>query len=539
LALGVVVAAVVGVFMPMGIKTIFRSSSVQLKTQVVIVNLEGDAWGINGLVHAGLDGAPRATIDQGLTEIRGDIARGRRTIERLGTGRETAAFLARLATYERLMFATYRTFLAGNAEAANAQYHGEDAVVFRSVLSISAKTQKTLERRSAADERHGARITNVVLLATALAVVLLSGQVYRHRRQRAVAETREAERDRFKALIERASDMITVWDADGKILFDSPAVTRVMGYDFEERAGAIAGDLIHPDDRDRVQGTMAWMKDHPGEPTLMECRVRYRDGSYHWIEAIAINLCDDSAIRGNVANYRVIDDRKQAELAKQELMSRLLSAQEAERRRIAVDIHDDSVQVMSAVLLRLHALMPAVSTEAALLSVRRLEETVRLSITRLRRLMFELRPASLDEEGLAYTLHASLEMMSEESHIAFSVDSSLAEEPEVQTRVVLYRIAQEALANVRKHARASTVNITIREHDDGFLVEIQDDGVGFRISDKNPVGHLGLAAMRERAEWIGGWLQIESGPDGTTVRVWAPDDSLSRRRPARSLAAVV
>ena len=90
--------------------------------------------------------------------------------------------------------------------------------------------------------------------------------------------------------------------------------------------------------------------------------------------------------------------------------------------------------------------------------------------------------------------------------------------------MILYRLAQEALTNVRKHARASTAAVLLDERDGGYRLRVTDNGVGFKVEDASPVpGHLGLAAMRERAELAGGWLRIESAVDaGTTVECWLP-----------------
>jgi signal transduction histidine kinase len=212
-------------------------------------------------------------------------------------------------------------------------------------------------------------------------------------------------------------------------------------------------------------------------------------------------------------------------------MSRLIQAQEEERKRIAGDIHDDSVQVMAAVQLRLASLARAKSESDRDQALQYLDETVRLSIMRLRRLMFELRPASLDREGLTSALKANLELMSREIGIEHSVHSSLAEEPPLETRVVLYRIAQEALANIRKHSLANRVSVQLGEHLEGILVRISDDGAGFVTGTDSPAGHLGLAAMRERADDVSGWVQIDSAPgEGTTVNIWVPWQVATEKR---------
>jgi signal transduction histidine kinase len=101
----------------------------------------------------------------------------------------------------------------------------------------------------------------------------------------------------------------------------------------------------------------------------------------------------------------------------------------------------------------------------------------------------------------------------------------LESQPPSHSSIVLYRIAQEALANACKHADAANVEVTIRDHDGGLLVQIQDDGVGFagEVPRQSAPGHLGLSSMRERAELQGGWCEISSLPrNGTTVKFWIP-----------------
>jgi signal transduction histidine kinase len=262
---------------------------------------------------------------------------------------------------------------------------------------------------------------------------------------------------------------------------------------------------------------------NPGESRTLETRVRHGDGEYRWVEATLTNLSRDPAVSAHVANYRIIDERKRAENLRQQLMSRVISAQEDERKRIAADIHDDSVQVMAAVQLRLHSLARTKGEAERQKALDYLEETVRLSITRLRRLMFELRPAALDRDGLASAIETNLQMMAGETGIEPSIHWSLASEPPLESRVVLYRIVQEALANVRKHAHAKHLSVSVEGSDDGILVRVADDGIGFAGPWENKPDHIGLAAMRERAEGISGWLRIESDPGrGTTVHVWAP-----------------
>lgn len=216
-------------------------------------------------------------------------------------------------------------------------------------------------------------------------------------------------------------------------------------------------------------------------------------------------------------------ERKEAQRRK--LLTHLVRAQEEERRRIAGDIHDDSVQVMIASVMSLEILARELRDSQEAQEIKEVTETVRKAVLRLRELMFVLSPAVLDREGLAAALRQYMGQTSTDEGPLYRLDDRSTAEPSTDTATILYRIAQEALANVRKHARAAIVEITVENDDEGFLIRISDDGVGFspeEISEYRP-GHLGMVAMRERAEVAGGWTKVESAPGvGTTVEAWIP-----------------
>lgn len=201
----------------------------------------------------------------------------------------------------------------------------------------------------------------------------------------------------------------------------------------------------------------------------------------------------------------------------------LVEAQENERRRIAWDLHDDSIQVMTAVGLRLRAFRRNVASDPVLSEqLDEIEEVVGEAIGRLRGLLFELRPVVLDREGLAAALRTYLDSLEAEG-LSTVLDSRLGEEPISETRALLYRLAQEALTNVRRHARASFVEVVLERRESGLFLRIRDNGAGFPTGQRGEPGHLGLVAMRERAEVFGGWCKIQSAPGaGTTVEAWVP-----------------
>jgi signal transduction histidine kinase len=209
------------------------------------------------------------------------------------------------------------------------------------------------------------------------------------------------------------------------------------------------------------------------------------------------------------------------------IASMLVAAQEAERRRISEDIHDDTLQVMGAVQLRLEMLLAEVAEPTLHEEVRQLAEIVAAATSRLRKLTFDLRPPMLNEHGLAETLRSSLRELADERGIAWELEDGLTAEPGDEPRSVLFRIAQEALTNVRKHADASRVRVELHDVDGGVLLVIHDDGAGVPGSSgaaADPVpGHLGLQTMRERAELAGGSFSVSSREgSGTWIEAWVP-----------------
>ena len=299
-------------------------------------------------------------------------------------------------------------------------------------------------------------------------------------------------------------------------------------------------ERVHPQDRERVMEARegALRGEHPFE---LDHRVVLPDGSERVIHDRAeVRFDGDGRPIRMVGTVQDITERKQAEEALREslervsrgdeqrrrLLARLVDAREEERARIAADIHDDSIQLMTAVGMRLGALARAASEEERVRGARNLEEAVAAAIARLRNLVFELRPRALDEGGLAPALSAYLESMHEQTGIETRLDNRLVDEPPAETRVALYRIAQEALVNVRKHSHAAAVAVTLEPQDGGFLVRIEDDGSGYDPAsvDSKGSGHLGLIAMRERAETAGGRIRIDSLPgSGTQVEFWLPN----------------
>jgi signal transduction histidine kinase len=203
------------------------------------------------------------------------------------------------------------------------------------------------------------------------------------------------------------------------------------------------------------------------------------------------------------------------------LLAHIVAVQEEERRSIALDVHDDYLQSLTAVRMQLERLRDELAEPAQRDSAKRLAEEVAATTERMRSLVFDLRPPALDWAGVASALRLYLEETKERFGLGYQLDSRLEEDLPGDVRLVLYRIAQEAITNVRKHAGASHVEVTLASRDGGAHVTVRDDGSGLEATPG--ARSFGLASMRERAESAGGWWRIDSTPGaGTSVEFWVP-----------------
>ncbi|MFI6097056.1 PAS domain S-box protein [Lentzea sp. NPDC051213] len=327
----------------------------------------------------------------------------------------------------------------------------------------------------------------------------------------------------FRLLVQGVRDYgIFMLDPGGHIVSWNAGAERIKGYTADEIIGRHFSTFYPPED---VQsGKPDWeLRVARAEGTLEDegWRVR-KDGTRFWANVIITALRgEDGELRGFGKVTRDMTERRRAEqqlIDRRRLLAHLVEAQEQERQRIAWDVHDDTIQAMVAVDMRLQLLarkLPEEHREA----VEQLDDAVRDAIGRLRNLVFRVRPPGIERQGLTESLVAYLS----DTAMSGEVRNTLQREPSNDAAVTIFRICQEALTNVRKHARATTVTATLSTVDRGFLVRVTDDGVGLPDLDPN-AGHFGLIEMRERAEAAGGWCTVmrqESG--GTVVEFWLPD----------------
>jgi signal transduction histidine kinase len=220
---------------------------------------------------------------------------------------------------------------------------------------------------------------------------------------------------------------------------------------------------------------------------------------------------------------------KEAEL--EALMRRTIEAQEEERRRVATEIHDGVTQQMVSVWYRLQAALRALRSDPdrAEAELARARELVDEALDEARAAIYDLRPSILDDLGLVPSLRTLAARQLEGLDLELELPETISLPPHHE--VALYRIAQESIANVRKHAEASRVRIVLREEGDDVVLVVEDDGRGFDAATSPGRISFGLTGMRERASLAGGTLDVASEPGrGTRLEVRIPRQPTEVRR---------
>jgi signal transduction histidine kinase len=265
-----------------------------------------------------------------------------------------------------------------------------------------------------------------------------------------------------------------------------------------------------------------------------ESVLQRKDGSRLDVSVVCVPV---SLPRGEIAIYAIHRDitrskqageaLRQANERLQWLSRRLFEVQEEERRHLARELHDEIGQALTAAKLNLKIIAPEVPPAAA----DRLEDSIQILdrlLVQVRQLSLDLRPPLLDELGLVPALRWLADQQAQRAGLRVTFTANVEHlEMDPLTRTACFRVAQEAITNAIRHARAATVAVELRAEPDRLWLVVQDDGVGF---DKDAVqqraargASLGLLSMNERTLLLGGELEVNSAPGrGTEIRAWFP-----------------
>ena len=337
-------------------------------------------------------------------------------------------------------------------------------------------------------------------------------------------EARLVSEQRYQDLVEQAADAIWLRDAGGRMLFVNDAGCRLLGYSREELLLSTSSQLIHASD----PGTSARFDALAPFGTLRVERVmRHKDGHAIPVETSAHRLSDGSL---QVISHD-ISERKRIEAELRQLSRRLGEAQEAERREIARELHDEIGQSLTATRINLRDLGQQTTSAPLQERVAATEEIISELLGKVRQMSLDLHPSVLDDLGLVPALRWCVRTRAGGSPLQVRLDL-----PEHLPRfddmaeITLFRVFQEALSNVLKHAGAAHLDVHLEYTDGRLRLDIKDDGKGFDAAAARRAAlsgkSLGLLGMQERVRLAGGEIAMDSAPGrGAEVRVSLPGEA--------------
>jgi len=235
-----------------------------------------------------------------------------------------------------------------------------------------------------------------------------------------------------------------------------------------------------------------------------------------------------SQIAVAIENARLYAEVQHKERMRGELFKKAINAQEEERRRIARELHDETSQSLTALLFAAETARGMKSMREARKQLDQMNDLIRHTLDGVHKIIFDLRPSMLDHVGLVPAIRSLAKARLEERGVRVMVqefDEPRRLAPEMET--ALYRVAQEAISNIARHAAARNVSITCTLTDSTAQLCVEDDGIGFDLQGLKPLPDssrgLGLLGMQERLELLGGEMAIMTDPgSGTQLKVWVP-----------------
>lgn len=348
--------------------------------------------------------------------------------------------------------------------------------------------------------------------------------------RRALAES-EAE---LSAIFENAVLGIVLIDEQRQILRTNRAARDLLGYTAAEAAQVRVEDVIHPEDHALSRQMFASLAAGERDSYQQEKRYLRRDGAALWVR-VTVYPVTLQAAHDFVVLVEDISQRHQAEVqlrevqqnelrAREEFAFRLMNAQERERQRIANELHDGLGQNLSVIKNRTQLALEQAHANSELES--QLQGILRVAadaIAEVRGLAHNLRPLHIEQLGLTAALTQLLEQFAEASRVQVESRFESIDDVIPATQVThVYRLLQESLNNIGKHAQAQQVKVMIERDVHAVRISIEDDGRGFDVGMATQAGGLGLKSITERAHMLGGRVVISSSETGTCVRIEIP-----------------
>jgi PAS domain S-box-containing protein len=427
--------------------------------------------------------------------------------------------------------ATRRTFVTGDYLADQRfihrpgpdgyiREHGLRSVIAVPILDVDQPLGALYAESPEPDAFDADDAERLEALARHAGIALANARLLERLRQ-SEAQLRESEA-RYRYLVDASPDVVWEVDLEGRFTFVSDAIERMTGRAASDVLDASFADVVTPDTLAAAVDQFGRLLAEPHGVHVARFALVGRDGRPVPVENFATGMFREGELIGGHGSGRDLSERARLEQDLHRQAAELAAS--AERAHLARELHDSVTQALFAMTLvsrSIELLLPR-DPAAALAKFRELRDLQREALAEMRSLIFELRPGSIERDGLAQALRTHATAVESRVGLPIRLEVDLEERLPIAVEETLYRIAQEALHNIVRHAGAHQAVVCVERVGDVARLTVRDDGRGFD-PDLIAEGHLGVAGMRARAERIGGRFELHSaGAGGTTVTVELP-----------------
>ena len=343
--------------------------------------------------------------------------------------------------------------------------------------------------------------------------------------RKAASEALDVSERRFRAIFEATALGIKVLDLDGNILQANSAYESMIGYELWELVGRHFADFIHPIDKSRAVDLLRNITMSNASYARFEHRGLHKDGSLVWMKTVFTSIKNTGSDKNPAFVVGIIENiNEQKRIAQEieELNDRLHGSVEMERLRLAQELHDNPMQTLYSAIYQVEELRNAADPELKD-SLEKVNDDIKVVLDGLRSTAKELRPPTLFSFGLEHAIRSHVDDI-RDKYPGIKISLSLAHDRQLlpeKARLALFRVAQQSLSNVLRHADATEVKVRFTIDAEEVRLEIVDNGKGFEVP-RNWIelvrhGHYGLAGAHERIQALGGSFSVQSQPGNSTT----------------------
>ena len=391
--------------------------------------------------------------------------------------------------------------------------HEEDRELTSKAMENLFKPPYTCYIEQRAYTRHGWRWiawSDKAVLDTKNKVVEIIGIGRDITYQKGVEEALRRSEDRFRSIVQQLSDIVLIMDAETHILYDTPSIKYILGYDEGFLIGNKGISLIHPDDNPMAEKELKKLLKNKDYIAHVEVRMRHDSGFYIYCEAIGINMLHHQSIKGLIITLRDISERK---LIEKRILDAVIKTEENERERFAKNLHDDLGPLLSSIKLYISSLHATNDKDKQEFIINQLNDVVKEAITTTKEVSNDLSPHILINYGLVSAIESFLNKVPAAIRTEFITDLT-TERYSNTIENSYYRIIKELINNTLKHAHASFIHIELNESGQHLSLSYADNGIGFSLesSVKGKQTGMGMSNIISRAKSLDGKYNIITSP---------------------------